>query len=141
MNITIELTGIAPLADAINNLAEALKAGAKADQIIETAKTRSRKPKAETSPESPPVEAAPEQPASTASTETEPPTGTAEPVAATEAAPPAPTAEEARKAVLTVAREKGHDAAAALLGQFGAKKLSEVKADDFAALIAAAKAE
>ena len=31
MNITIELTGIAPLAEAINNLAEALKAGTKAD--------------------------------------------------------------------------------------------------------------
>lgn len=151
MNITIELTGIAPLADAINNLAEALKAGTKADEVIATAKTRTKKPKnedASTTTEATAVvtnaaqapaaaekvEASPEPTAPTASATTPADQGTCASVAV------APTAEDARKAVLAVAKDKGHDAASALLGRFGAKKISELKADDFAALIEAAKA-
>ena len=80
------------------------------------------------------VEASPEPAAPMASATTPADQGTCASVAA------APTAEDARKAVLAVAKDKGHDAASALLGKFGAKKISELKPDDFTALIEAAKA-
>ncbi len=118
MNITIEVGG--PLAEAINNLAAALVSAKQTDAIIEKASTKPRAKKAE-----------PEAPA---------PEVKAEPVPEPEAAPAGPTRDEAKKAVLTVAKEKGHDAAAGLLAKFGATKISEVKEEDIAAIIEAAKA-
>jgi hypothetical protein len=54
-------------------------------------------------------------------------------------APEGPSLKDLQTEILRVAREKGHDAAAALLAQFGARKVSEVKPEDGARLIAAAK--
>lgn len=126
MNISIEIGG--PLAEAINNLAAALVSAKQTDTIIEKASTKARAKKPE-----PTAEAAPAQPTSTASTETDAPTGTAE------SAPTAPTRDDAKKAVLAVAKEKGHETAAGLLAKFGAVKISEVKDEDIAAIIQAAK--
>lgn len=122
MNISIEIGG--PLADAINRLADALVSAKQADTVIEKASTKARSKKAEqTAPEAPapaPVEEAP-----AAETAPEAPTG--------------PTRDDAKKAVLLVAKEKGHEVAAGLLAQFGAAKISEVKDEDIPAIIAAAK--
>ena len=60
MNITINLTGLDTLAASIDNLAGALKAGVKADQIIDVAKASSRKPKPAAPEAAPVVEAPPE---------------------------------------------------------------------------------
>lgn len=120
MNISIEIGG--PLADAINRLADALVSAKQADTVIEKASTKARSKKAEqTAPEAPaPVEEAP----------------AAETV---QEAPAGPTRDDAKKAVLLVAKEKGHEVAAGLLAQFGAAKISEVKDEDIPAIIAAAK--
>lgn len=125
MNISIEIGG--PLADAINRLADALVSAKQADTVIEKASTKARSKKAEqTAPEAPapaPVEEAP-----AAETAPEAPTG-----------PTGPTRDDAKKAVLLVAKEKGHEVAAGLLAKFGAAKISEVKDEDIPAIIAAAK--
>lgn len=120
MNISIEIGG--PLADAINRLADALVSAKQADTVIEKASTKARSKKAEqTAPEAPaPVEEAP-----AAKTVQEAPAG--------------PTRDDAKKAVLLVAKEKGHEVAAGLLAKFGAAKISEVKDEDIPAIIAAAK--
>ena len=130
MNITIEVGG--PLAEAINRLADALVSAKQTDTIIEKASTKAKAKKEATPAPEALVEAAPEQHASTASTETAVPTGTAEAAA--------PNRDDAKKAVLAIAKEKGHDAAAGLLAKFGATKISEVKDADIAAIIEAAKA-
>lgn len=131
MNISIEIGG--PLAEAINNLAAALISAKQADTVIEKASTKARAKKPEPGP-------AQEQPTSTATTETETPTGTVEAVAqTTEPDAGGPTREDAKKAVLKVAKEKGHDAASALLKQFGATKISEVKDEDLGAIIKASE--
>lgn len=54
---------------------------------------------------------------------------------AEETAPPTYTETAAK--VIEVANKKGRDAAAGILGQFGAKKLGEVNASDYAAVICA----
>ena len=128
MNINIELGG--PLADAINNLAAALVSAKQADVVIEKASEkaagkRGRKP-AEQEP--PPAEAQAEPVTPEATTAAEPET------------PSAPTRDDAKKAVLRVAKDKGHDAAAALLKKFGATKISEVKDEDIPAIIKDAEA-
>lgn len=129
MNISIEIGG--PLAEAINNLAAALVSAKQADVVIERAAEKATRKAKKTDPVSEPApEAAPEPAAEPESENVAAP----EPVADA-----APTREEAKKAVLSVAKLKGHDAAAALLAKFGAVKISEVKDEDIAAIIAAAK--
>ena len=128
MNINIELGG--PLADAINNLAAALVSAKQADVVIEKASEkaagkRGRKP-AEQEPSPPEVQTEPVAPEATSAAEPE--------------TPSAPTRDDAKKAVLRVAKDKGHDAAAALLKKFGATKISEVKDEDIPAIIKDAEA-
>lgn len=131
MQIEINVGG--PLAEAINNLAAALVSAKQADTVIEKASSKARAKKSEQV-----VESA-EATTTRAPAETNQPAPTAtETTAATESV--APSREDARKAILKVAKEKGHDAAAALLKQFGASKISEVKDEDIAGIIKAAEA-
>jgi hypothetical protein len=51
--------------------------------------------------------------------------------------PDAPTYQAAADAVTKLARTKGRDAAVAVLNEFGAAKLPDVKPEQFAAIIAA----
>lgn len=128
MNITIEIGG--PIAEAINNLAAALVSGKQADVVIEKASEKAAK---RTRKADAPVEApAPEAQA------TEPAAPEAAPEAPSE--PTGPSREDAKKAILKVAKEKGHDAAAGLLKKFGATKISEVKDEDLADIIKEAEA-
>jgi len=135
MNISIEIGG--PLAEAINNLAAALVSAKQADTVIEKASTgakpRAKKPdtaaeSAETTTVQAPAEAKEPAPTPTATT------------AATEPVAEAPSQKGLHTEILRVAREKGHDAASAILAQFGARKISEVKEADLAAAIKATKA-
>lgn len=116
MDINVTLSGLEVLADAINNLANALKAGVKAEQAIETAKVSSRKPK----PEAPPP--------------AEPTPVVVEP-ASTEAAPP--TVTEVRAAIAAFS-QKDKNAAIALLQKYGAASVSALKAEHYAAVLAEA---
>jgi len=129
MNISIEIGG--PLAEAINNLAAALVSAKQADTVIEKASTvtkaRAKKPE-------PVAEAAEPAPVEVAQPE---PTPEPEPVPTPD---PAPSQKDLHTEILRVAREKGHDAASAILAQFGARKISEVKEADLAAAIKATKA-
>jgi len=151
MSITIEIGG--PLAEAINNLAAAI-AGAKPDLSVvvaspeacaqlhgtstEKASTGTKaRTKKEVAPE-------PDPTSGPASSQTAPVTkaATAENVVgdtSSSQAPAGPILKDLQTEILRIAREKGHDAAAALLAQFGARKVSEVKPEDGARLIAAAK--
>ena len=131
MNIFIELGG--PLAEAINNLASALVSAKQADIVIEKAseKAAKRNRKADVPAEAPAETPAPEAAAAEAPA----------PEAAPQPAEPAgPSRDDAKKAILKVAKEKGHDAAAALLKRFGATKISEVKDEDIASIIKDAEA-
>lgn len=58
-----------------------------------------------------------------------------------EAAAPAPavTVEELRKALADCGKAHGRDAAVQLLASFGAKNVSDLKVDQYAAVVAAAK--
>ncbi len=155
MNITIEIGG--PLAEAINNLASALDrhtdAGAAMQRdalqfaAINTAGTPTEKAststKARTKKE---VAPEPNPTSGPAISQTAPATkaATAENVVgdtstSSSQAPEAPSLKDLQTEILRIAREKGHDAAAALLAQFGARKVSEVKPEDGARLLAAAK--
>jgi hypothetical protein len=49
------------------------------------------------------------------------------------------TYEQAAQAITALSRAKGRDAAVAVLSQFGASKLPDVKPDQFAAVVAAAE--
>lgn len=60
-------------------------------------------------------------------------------VEASEVKAEAATYDQAAKAVTELAKNKGREAAIAVLSQFGAAKLPDVKAEDFAAVIAAAE--
>ena len=142
MNITIEIGG--PLADAINNLAAAMVSAQQADTVIEKASTGA-KPRAKK------VEVAPEPDPTPAPTHTAPQqdthqseTASTTPVSASPSSAPKPapavTQKDLHTEILRIAREKGHDAAAAILAQFGARKISEVKEADLAAAIKATKA-
>lgn len=62
------------------------------------------------------------------------------PVVEAEPAPAVATREDAKKVVMQVSKEKGHDAALGLLAKFGAKKISEVAEEDIAALVEAGQA-
>lgn len=60
-----------------------------------------------------------------------------EPKAEAQAAAAAPTYQATADAVTKLARTKGRDAAVAVLNEFGAAKLPDVKPEQFAAIIAA----
>lgn len=62
------------------------------------------------------------------------------PVEAADEPPTVATRDDAKKILMKVSKEKGHDAAAELLAKFGAKKMGEVSDDDLAALVEAGKA-
>lgn len=156
MNITIELGG--PLADAINKLAAAIEQASNMNAVLArdviqfaelstqktptekastTTKPRTKKPEpvnpevisrpywAEPAAEAPAPEPAAEAPATAPQDSTEP--------------APTFTQKDLHTEILRVARDKGHDAAAAILAQFGARKISEVKDADLGAAIKAAK--
>lgn len=61
----------------------------------------------------------------------------AEPAAPPAAAPAAATYEQAAKAVTSLIQRKGKDAAVVVLKQFSAAKLSDVKPERFAEIVAA----
>jgi len=140
MNISIEIGG--PLAEAINNLAAALVSAKQADTVIEKASTKARAKKPEVAPEPDPTHA----PTPSAPQQDTPPSETASttPVSASPSSAPEPenpfTQKDLHTEILRVARKKGHDAASAILAQFGARKISEVKEADLAAAIKATKA-
>lgn len=151
MNISIEVTGLGSLADSINNLADALRAGAKADEVIKTASRKAKKSEQVTAVETTPtvefseVKGSPEE-IETASAYVKehgkpapiPPATEAEKPAEPEvvsASPSEPTADDAKKALLHLVREKGHPAGAEVLKQFGAAKISDIKPEDFPAFI------
>jgi hypothetical protein len=121
MQINIEIGG--PIADAINRLADALISAKQADTIIEKASTSS-KPKAK--------KEAPAAPAP----EAEPVAETPAPVEPEKAAPSGPTRDDAKAALLSLVKAKGHPAGMLALGKFGATKLGELKEEDLAAFIA-----
>lgn len=109
-----------------------------AETVREEAKNttaKEAKPKAEKKQEAAKPEAASTQPTAEQSAA---PEQKAEPSAAKAGEAPAATYDDAANAVTKLARTKGRDAAIAVLSQFGATKLPEVKPEDFAAVIAAA---
>jgi hypothetical protein len=119
--------------DAIIGLAEAL-AGARA-KAIET--TKADKPKAEPKADAgKPAAAAPsaesQAPSAAAATTAEFPS---EPVADA----PAIAIADVNAAIIALAKAKGRDAAVAVLGTFGVAKAPELKAEQYADVVAAAK--
>lgn len=145
MNITIQVTGLGDLADSINNLAEALRAGVKADEVIKTASRKAKRteqaaqPAPAPEPEALPKEAPAPEPVDTppAVEETKP----AETTTATES-PSKPDHAAAKAALLELVKAKGHPAGSEVLKQFGAARISDVKDTDIEAFIAAvAKAQ
>lgn len=127
MQISIEIGG--PIADAINRLADALISAKQADTIIEKASTKARAKK----PEAPAESVEPASTAVPASTTADVPPSP-EPGASQ---PAGPTRDDAKAALLSLVKAKGHPAGAAALEKFGATKLGELKDEDLAAFIAA----
>lgn len=142
MSITIQLTGLDGLTEAINHLADSLVSAKHADTAIASAvekavatTRRSKKTEAAPTPAEPEAKEAPApEPAKAEPTKVEPAPAPAPEVAS------AADADAVKKAILGLCKAKGHDTAAALLAKFGASKLSEVKETDFAAVIEAARA-
>ena len=132
MEITIKLTGLEGLAESIGELAAALRAGAKAEEVIKTASRKAKKTE-QTEAANPAPE--PEAPAATqpAVEETKP----AAPEPAT--ASPSEAKPDPKAALLALVKAKGHPAGAAVLTQFGATKLSDLKETDFPAFVEAAQ--
>jgi hypothetical protein len=88
---------------------------------VQIAQAKDPKPAAAASSATPPEQSAPA--ATTAESRSETPA----------------TYEQAAKAITALSRAKGRDAAVAVLSQFGASKLPDVKPDQFAAVVAAAE--
>lgn len=134
MNITVQITGLGDLAESINNLAEALRAGVKADEVIKTASRKAKKTEQTTPAPAPEVPAPVDtQPAVEETKAAEPETASASPSKADAGA--------VKAALLALVKAKGHPAGAELLKEFGANKISDIKEADFEAFIeAAAKA-
>lgn len=102
--------------------------------VVEEAKAE--KPAKAKKAEAPKQEAEPE-PAATPEPKAEPAAAAAE--AEPKAQAEASTYQDAASAITKLSRAKGRDAAVALLAQFGASKLPEVKPEQFADIIAAAE--
>lgn len=161
MDINVNLSGLDALAASIESLADALKAGVTANQIIDTAKQSSRKPRAPAPAAAPVVEsgnapasgptdtATPDTPASTApaaetqapAAEPSKPASPSEPAAETK--PPAaaqdskPTIAQVRAAIAKLAQT---DKARALeiLSKRGAASVSALAEEHYAAALAEA---
>lgn len=159
MEFEVKITGLDGLAAAVSELARAMSAGVKAEQVIDGAKASARKSsKAKTDAEvDKPSDAAdakpgapelPEAPVDKAAPAT-PATEAEKPAAAPAAAPAAPKPEtkddgsatklaEATKLVLQVSKQLGRAAAVALLEPHGAARVSEIPVDKLDAVITAA---
>lgn len=116
--------------NAIRDLIAAISNGLHATPAQVAAVVKEAKPKAEKKQEAVKPEAA-----STPTTAEEP--AALEAKAETSEAKPAATYDDAAKAITSLAKAKGRDAAMAVLAKFGAAKLPDVKPEDFAAVIAA----
>jgi hypothetical protein len=145
MEFEVKITGLDTLAAAVSDLARALSAGVKADQLIDGVKASSRKT-SKAKAEAQEQEAAAEVTAPAPVT-----TPAAEPVAEVAPAPapvlvPAPATpidlpvtnvDEAKNLVLELTKVKGRPIAADVLTSFGAARLGDVPAEKIPALIEA----
>ncbi len=143
MNINLNITAIG-ICEAVNNLASAiLGMGANSVGAVEQAQPATRKPRAtKTTEAAPTIEPATEitpEPVAETATAVEPiPEVVTEPTPAVEDAPKFTL--EAVRAKLGALSAAGHaPAIKELFGKFGAKKLTEVPAENYAELMAAAE--
>jgi hypothetical protein len=148
MEFAIKISGLDGLAAAIDNLAEAMKAGAKTGEVIEKAQasakgSRAKKDAGDPKPTS--AEAADDKgSAPEATAVTAPVEETSTSASPSEQTPLTPEQQveyydRAKRLVVDLTNAKGRPVAAAILDQFGAKTLRDVAVVRLPELIAAAE--